>query len=178
MTVAVTSTEPVTVRLMRVEDLGEVTNLFHGADDDALHDRFFTLGDRVVAAHLADLTALSHPRCHVAVADGHVVGIAEMAPIEAGTEEVAFFVATGRHHHGIGTTLLAAAIADARFRGVRTLVADVLATNHLMLQVFTDAGATLSRQDGEVRVTLPVDVTGLTMSDDAPVVVVPTDFDG
>ena len=47
------------------------------------------------------------------------------------------------------------ALADARLRGVRTLVAEVLATNHLMLEVFTDAGTTLSREDGEVRVTLP-----------------------
>ena len=67
-----------------------------------------------------------------------------------------FFVATGLHHRGIGTTLMATALADARRRGVRSLVAEVLATNHLMLQVFTEAGATLSGVGQEVRVTLPV----------------------
>lgn len=152
--------DPITVRPMCVEDLGEVTDMFRTADEDALHNRFFTLGERVVNAHLADLQAPSHPQCHVAVARGHIVGIAEMAPVEPGSEEVAFFVATGMHHHGIGTTLLASAIDDARFRGVRTLVAEVLATNHLMLKVFRDAGATMSREDGEVRVSLPVTTTG------------------
>jgi len=171
MTAAVTSAEgvvaqdPVTVRLMRIEDLGEVTELFRTAGEDALHNRFFTLGDRVVAAHLDDLRAPSHPRCHVAVANGHIVGIAEMAALGKGTEEVAFLVATGMHHHGIGTTLLSAAIADARLRGVRTLVADVLATNHLMLEVFKDAGATLSRDAGDIHVALPVNTTGSAHAD-------------
>ena len=150
----------ITVRPMCIEDLDEVTALFRGAGVEALHNRFFTLGDRVVAAHLADLAAPSHPRCHVAIAESRVVGIVEMAPMGAGTEEVAFLVAAGMHHHGIGTTLLAAALADARCRGVRTLIADVLATNHLMLEVFADAGATLSREDGEVRVTVPVSKSG------------------
>ena len=150
----------ITVRPMRLDDLAEVIDLFRTAGPDALHNRFFTLGDRVVTSHLADLASPSHPRCHVAVADGHVVGIAEMAVVEPGTEEVAFFVASGMHHHGIGTMLLAAAVADARFRGVHALVADVLATNHLMLGVFADAGATLSRQAEEVRVTLPLHQSG------------------
>lgn len=152
MTPTITTTS-ITVRL---KDLNEITALFCAAGADAIHNRFFTLGDRVVAPHLADLAAPSRPRCLVAIAQGHVVGIAELAPVEAGTEEVAFMVATGLHHHGIGTKLLAAAQADARRRGLRTLLADVLATNHLMLEVFSDAGATFSHDDGEVHVTLPI----------------------
>lgn len=148
--------QDVLVRPMTYADLNAVAELFRTAGDDALHDRFFTLGDRVVNAHLADLGGPSHPRCHVALADGRVVGIAELSPVKAGVEEVAFLVATGLHHHGIGTTLMATALADARRRGVRSLVAEVLATNHLMLQVFTEAGATLSGVGQEVRVTLPV----------------------
>ena len=150
----------VTVRLMCIEDLDEVTGLFRTAGEDSLHNRFFTLGDRVLNAHLAELSATSHPRCLVAVADTHIVGIAEMAPVDAGTEEVAFLVATGMHHHGIGTTLLTAVMADAKARGVRTLVADVLATNHLMLEVFRNAGASLSHDAGEVQVTLSLDMAG------------------
>ena len=158
---AVVAQDTVTVRPMDIEDLGEVTELFRTAGEDALHNRFFTLGDRVVSAHLAELSAPSHPHCLVAVARDHIVGIAEMAPVKADTEEVAFLVATGMHHHGIGTTLLSAAMADARRRGVRILVADVLATNHLMLEVFRNAGARLSRSAGDVHVALPVNTTGL-----------------
>ena len=156
----VASQDAVTLRLMSVEDIDEVTALFRTAGEDALHHRFFTLGDRVLNAHLAELSASSHPRCLVAVAGSHIVGIAEMASLDAGTEEVALLVATGMHHHGIGTTLLDAAMADAQGRGVRTLVADVLATNHLMIEVFRNAGASLSHDAGEVQVTLPVNTTG------------------
>jgi len=162
---AVVAQAAVTVRPMNIEDLGDVTDMFRTAGEDALHNRFFTLGDRVVAAHLADLRAPSRPRCLVAVVDGRLVGIAEMAPVKAGTEEVAFLVATGLHHHGIGTTLLSAAMADARLRGVQTLLADVLATNHLMLEVFRNAGATLSRDSGDVHVALPVNTPGSVHAD-------------
>lgn len=153
---AVDSDVDVVVRPMTRADLDGVADLFRTAGDDAIHHRFFTLGDRVVDAHLADLRGRSHPRCHVAVADGRVVGISELAPVDDGVEEVALLVATGLHHHGIGTALMSAARADARRRGVRSLVAEVLATNHLMLEVFAAAGATLSHEAEEVLVTVPV----------------------
>jgi GNAT superfamily N-acetyltransferase len=158
MTTATTPVDPVslTVRPMAPDDLADVTEMFRTAGDDALHNRFFTLGDRVVTAHLSELVAPTHPRCHVAVYEGHVVGLVELAPVSSGVEEIAFFVATGLHHHGIGTALMEAAIDDARDRGVRELVADVLATNHLMLEVFAAAGATLAHETDDVCVSLPV----------------------
>lgn len=149
------TTQEVQVRPMQSDDMDAVSKMFFTAGKDALHDRFFTLGDRMVSEHLLELASPHGPRCLVAVADGQVVGIVEMAEVAPQTEEVSLLVATGLHHHGIGTRLLTAALADAQLRGVRTLVAEVLATNHLMLEVFTDAGATLSRQGTDVRVTLP-----------------------
>jgi GNAT superfamily N-acetyltransferase len=147
----------VQVRPMRSDDMDAVSEMFSAAGEDALHDRFFTLGVRMVSEHLLELASPHRPRCLVAVADGEIVGIVEMAEVGTQTEEVAFLVAAGWHHRGIGTMLLTAALADARLRGVRTLVAEVLAANHLMLDIFTDVGATLSRQGIDVRVTVPIE---------------------
>jgi GNAT superfamily N-acetyltransferase len=140
---------------MRTDDMDAVSELFFNAGEDALHNRFFTLGDRIVREHIHEFLHPGGPRCLVAVADEHVVGIVEMAEVRPLVEEVALLVAAGLHHHGIGTRLLTAALADARLRGVKTFVADVLGTNHLMLEVFTDAGATLSREGADVSVSLP-----------------------
>ena len=147
--------QEVRVRPMTADDMDAVSEMFFTAGDDALHNRFFTLGHRMVSEHIRELAHPGGPRCLVAVVDGNVVGIVEMAEVEPQVEEVALLVAAGLHHHGIGTMLLTAALADARLRGVKTLVAEVLATNHLMLEVFADAGAAFSRADGEVSVTLP-----------------------
>ena len=147
--------QEVRVRPMRADDMDAVSELFFEAGEDALHNRFFTLSDRMVREHILELANPRGPRCLVAVADGHVVGIIEMAAMGIQVEEVALLVAAGLHHHGIGTRLLSAALADARLRGVKTFVAEVLATNPLMLEVFTDAGARFSREEGDVSVTLP-----------------------
>jgi GNAT superfamily N-acetyltransferase len=149
------TTRQIRVRPMRADDMDAVSEMFFTAGDDALHNRFFTLGDRMVSEHVLELSDPRGPHCLVAVADGHVVGIVEMAEVGQHIEEVALLVAAGMHHHGIGTLLLTEALADAWRRGVKTFVADVLTTNHLMLEVFTDAGATMSREGGDVSVTLP-----------------------
>ncbi|WP_187271947.1 GNAT family N-acetyltransferase [Aeromicrobium terrae] len=147
----------VCVRLMRAEDLDRVADLYCEAATEDIHDRFFTIGRHIVETHLADLASVDGPRCLVAVGhDDQIVGVVEMASVGDHAEEVALLVASSLHHHGVGTTLLAAAVEDARARGVCLLVAEVLASNHLMLDVFANAGATLARDGGEVTVTLPI----------------------
>ncbi len=68
--------------------------------------------------------------------------IAHAAYIRLDTEraEVAFLVADDWHGHGIATILLAhlAAIADAH--GVTTFTAEVLPSNHRMIEVFRESG--------------------------------------
>lgn len=65
----------------------------------------------------------------VAVADGRIVGHLVLEPISSGTEELAVAVDDRVQHHGVGTLLLVAALASARLRGIRRLVAWVKAEN-------------------------------------------------
>ena len=59
---------------------------------------------------------------------------------------MAFLVEDGSHGLGIGSLLLEHLAAAARARGIATFIAEVLLENHAMLDVFTDAGFTLSKQ--------------------------------
>jgi GNAT superfamily N-acetyltransferase len=61
------------------------------------------------------------------------------------TNEIAFLVADDAHGLGIATLLLERAATDARAEGVEWFVADVLAINHPMLEVFADAGFKVER---------------------------------
>ena len=59
--------------------------------------------------------------------------------------EIAFLVDDGARGLGVGTLLLEHLAALARSRGITSFEADVLAENHAMLTVFSDAGFTSQR---------------------------------
>ena len=73
----------------------------------------------------------------VAVADGRIVGHLVLEPMGTGIEELAVAVDDRIRHHGVGTLLLAAAVASARLRGIRRLVAWVRAENSAMRHLLT-----------------------------------------
>ena len=76
----------------------------------------------------------------VAVADGQMVGHLMLEPDDHGSEELAIAVSDRLQHHGVGTLLLAAAIASARLRGIQRLVAWVLPGNSAMRRMLTTSG--------------------------------------
>ena len=76
----------------------------------------------------------------VAVADGQIVGHLMLEPDDPGSEELAVAVSDQLQHHGVGTLLLAAAIASARLRGIQRLVAWVLPDNSAMRRLLTTSG--------------------------------------
>lgn len=100
---------------------------FHGACKGISHQQ----ADRFAAAdhRLRD--------GFVAVANGHIVGHLVLERLGHGVEELAVAVDDRFQHHGVGTLLLAAAIASARLRRVRRLVAWVkpenVAMRHLLI---------------------------------------------
>jgi acetyl coenzyme A synthetase (ADP forming)-like protein len=73
------------------------------------------------------------------------------------TAEVAFFVDDAHQGKGIGTLLLERVAAYARRQGILTLVADVLAENHRMMDVFRNSGLPLhvEGEQATLRVELP-----------------------
>ena len=68
----------------------------------------------------------------VAVAKGRIAGHLVLEPIGDGIEELAVAVDDRVQHHGVGTLLLAAAMASARLRHIRRLVAWVMVDNVAM----------------------------------------------
>ena len=95
---------------------------FHGASRGIGHEQ----ADRFAAAdhRLRD--------GFVAVADGRIAGHLVLERVGDGVEELAVAVDDRVQHHGVGTLLLAAAVASARLRHVRRLVAWVKAENVAM----------------------------------------------
>jgi acyl-CoA synthetase (NDP forming)/GNAT superfamily N-acetyltransferase len=102
----------------------------------------------------------------LAVLDGEVIGVAEHEPTGVpGEVEVAAAVADAHHHRGVATVLLEHLVSRAMDGGVRTFVADTLAYNHPMLEVFADMGMRVERHLAgeviEVRIPLAEDETYL-----------------
>lgn len=102
----------------------------------------------------------------VAVADGRVAGHLVLEPIGNGVEELAVAVDDRLQHHGVGTLLLAAAVASARLRHIRRLVAWVMVDNVAMRHLLAashypmriDWNGNVARFELEVPPDLPASV--------------------
>ncbi len=145
------------VRPVTRGDRPAVTSLYAQTSAANLYTRFFTSGTGVVACHLAHLfDPLDPPDVYVVEAGGRLIGVADVERCDEITSEVAFLVADDAHGLGVATLLLERIAEEARVSGVQWLVADVLAVNHPMMAVFTDAGFAidLHTDHGEVSVRM------------------------
>lgn len=106
-----------------------------GIDDQTAH-RYATARDREADGYVAILRELGP-------ADGIIVGHLCVEPLPDGSAEVAVAVADAHRHKGIGTALMAAAMAAARERGIPRLVATMFAGNEPMRQLFLGGGGRL-----------------------------------
>ncbi|MBD8606403.1 GNAT family N-acetyltransferase [Aeromicrobium sp. Root472D3] len=138
------------VRTLVASDRAALEQLFARTSEQNLYTRFFGLGASTVPRHLDHLFSGSPSvTAYVLTRDDRVLGVADVERLDPSSAEVAFLVADDAHGCGVATLLLERAAADARAAGVAWFVADVLATNHPMLQVFEDAGfAVHVRRDG------------------------------
>ena len=77
----------------------------------------------------------------VALDDGAVVGVGRYEGIDdRSVAEVAFVVADHLQRQGLGTTLLALLVDHARANGYTNFVAQLLASNSCMREVFAHSG--------------------------------------
>jgi acyl-CoA synthetase (NDP forming)/GNAT superfamily N-acetyltransferase len=132
----------VEIRPTRPGDFEAVRDMHAGMSPENLYMRFFGIS-RVAAEQEArrvcrepapDRAAL------LALLDGRVVGCISYQMTGDESAEVAMAVADDMHSRGIGTLLLEHLISLARGQGVRTFVAETLAENAPMLNVFAHAG--------------------------------------
>jgi GNAT superfamily N-acetyltransferase len=141
--------------------------MFESCSEENLYTRFFTLGHGVVVHHVDHLfDPATDTHTYLALRTGRVIGIADVESCGESTSEVAFMVADDAHGLGVATLLLERAAEDARADSVAWLVADVLAVNHPMLEVFNDAGFRIERRaehnEIELRMSTDLDASART----------------
>jgi RimJ/RimL family protein N-acetyltransferase len=160
----------ITVRRLRPSDADNVVGLYEELTDDERYFRFFTKLPAHLRTRALLLTAHSHTQYAIGAFDSEkLLGVANYIesnnPEEA---EVAVVVAHDQHMRGVGTVLLHRLAKIAKQHGIRHLVAEVLAENHPMLRVLTDAGWPVKRRlDGSV-LEIHVDLDAPSPADALP----------
>ncbi|WP_234433806.1 GNAT family N-acetyltransferase [Streptomyces rimosus] len=160
----------VCVRRACPEDRERVLRLFTGMSPENLRLRFFTVGAKSGEAAADRISTGGGTGGHalLALVGDEVTGTAEFhrSPTDPDTADIGLAVADTWHGRGIGTLLLEHLADAARAAGIRSLTADALTENHLMLKVISDLGLRTARRfDGpEVHCTIELTEDELYLS--------------
>jgi len=152
---------PVNIRALRPDDRNALIAAIGRTSADSFYRRFFGVKHEFTKQQIAsfmNIDFIDHVAL-VAVMEGErstIVGGGRYVVVKPGTAEVAFAIVDEYQGHGIGAALLRHLAAIARSAGLVELVAEVLAENAPMLNVFKKSGLDLStkRESGVVHVTL------------------------
>lgn len=151
------------IRTLRPTDRDALQALHDHVSDDAFRLRFFAIGRAVGDTYVEHLFTSDGDTtvCLVVCIQDQIVATATAEGLDATSAEIAFLVADDVSGLGLGSLLVEHLAAHCREVGIRHLVAEVLWENHGMLQVFHDAGFTLTRLDegATVRVDLTTTLT-------------------
>jgi GNAT superfamily N-acetyltransferase len=143
------------------DDGPRLTTFHEQLSSQSVYRRFFYMHPRLSAAEIERFTHVDYlDRLALVVEDGErlvAVGRYERIP-QTSEAEVAFIVADEYQHRGIGTLLLEHLADAAVTRGITAFVAETLAENHAMLDVFMKSGFRVtSADDGTVSLRFPVE---------------------
>jgi GNAT superfamily N-acetyltransferase len=151
------------IRAIRPDDKGRLLQHFQGLSAQSVYYRFFGIKRALTQCDLSRLTELDFTN-HVGLAATveteereRFIGVGRYIGSEDRSRaEVAFAVLDEYQGHGVGTLLLKHLARIAQRNGIREFAADVLASNHQMLDVFTNSGFSFhqSYESGIVRVIL------------------------
>jgi acetyltransferase len=124
----------VRIRPIRPSDAEGLRAFYAGLTDESRRTRFFGVTSGIGAGQSSWFCHPDHAHREgfVAVTPGRragIVGHVCVEPVDAATAEVAVAVADAWQRHGIGRSLVLAAIAAARRDGYHRLVATMLAGN-------------------------------------------------
>jgi GNAT superfamily N-acetyltransferase len=129
--------DDIRVRRVALGDTAELERFYACLSADSRALRFHHASRGISRAQAQQFAAADHHLRDgfVAVTGGRIVGHLVLEPLGEGIEELAVAVDDRLQHQGVGTLLLAAAVASARLRGVPRLVAWVRAENAVMLHL-------------------------------------------
>ncbi len=125
--------DDIRVRRVRPDDTAELERLYAELSDSSRRLRFHSASHPLDARAAATFATADHLRREgfVAVHGPRVVGHLALESRGGGVDEVAVVVDDQVQHRGVGTLLLAAALASARLRATRWIVAWVMAENRV-----------------------------------------------
>jgi RimJ/RimL family protein N-acetyltransferase len=133
----------VLLRPIRPDDSDALVAFHASASPDTIYRRFFSAHPRLGAAEIDRFTHLDYLDRFAIVAErgGELIGVSRYERVP-GTEEaeVAFVVTDAYQHRGLATSFLEMLAEVAWARGIRAFVAETLADNHDMLEVFSGSG--------------------------------------
>lgn len=131
--------DDITVRRVRVDDATGLEAFYADLSEDSRVARFHAACHGITHQQAERDAAADHLHRDgfVAVMDGRVVGHLMLEPTGPGVEELAVAVADDVRHRGVGSLLMAAAVASARLRGIRRLMAWIRPENEPMRRLFT-----------------------------------------
>jgi RimJ/RimL family protein N-acetyltransferase len=164
------------LRPIRPDDVARLT-AFHGRlSRDSIFYRFFSPLPVLTDERAAYFATVDYDRRLAIVAvEGSgaaelIVGVVRYDRADDEQAEIGLIVEDRVQHHGIGSALFAALVDAARARGLRTLIADVLAENRRMLRLLRESGLpTRSRRVHDlIHVELDLTVTGGDAADASP----------
>jgi GNAT superfamily N-acetyltransferase len=126
--------DDIRVRRVASSDAAELERFYAELSANSRLSRFHSASRGIRREQAEEFAVANHRQRDgfVAVAGGRIVGHLVLESMGYGVEELAVAVDDRVQRHGIGTLLLAAAVASARLRGVRRIVGWVLEQNNAM----------------------------------------------
>jgi L-amino acid N-acyltransferase YncA len=146
----------VAVRRILPGDQALLLDIFRRLSPESRYQRFMAGMATLSASQLRDLTDLDHRDREAWIAiepgTGLALGVARYIRLPARPQvaEVAVAVVDSCQGLGLGSALLALVSGSAADQGIRTFRAYVFETNHAMLRIFHDLGATVRGHEGDV----------------------------
>jgi GNAT superfamily N-acetyltransferase len=153
----------VAVRPISILDDERIVRFHESLSPETTRLRFFAVHPHLTAHETTRFTDVDHKdrEAWVALIDDEIIGVGRYERLTDPNDdaEVAFVVADRWQGLGVGPILLRHLTASARAVGIRRLVAETLAENHHMLDMFIRSGlpATRSLDRGVVTVTMRLD---------------------
>ncbi len=133
------ASDDITIRRVRAGDASRLEGFYAGLSEDSRAARFRGACRGISHEWAEQFSMADHHRRDgfIAEFEGQVVGHLVLEPVSPGVEELAVAVADAVQHHGVGSLLMAAAVASARLRGVSRLEAWIRPDNVAMRRLFT-----------------------------------------
>jgi acetyl coenzyme A synthetase (ADP forming)-like protein len=157
------------IRPIRPDDARRLASFHELLSAESVRMRFFSAHPQLSEKELRRFTTVDYSERMAFVGElgGQIVAVGRYDGVPHSPEaEVAFVVADAHQRRGFGSLLLEYLAARARECGITRFVADTMAMNRSMLEVFRGAGfvETAHIQYGIVRVTLDIEPTGATLA--------------